>query len=47
MFFSIFFNFLSTAFDILEFALTNQLDIFSPLLTPEPHKPKKPPSPGL
>jgi len=42
MFFSIFFNFLNAVFDILEYALVNQLDIFAPLLTPEPPEPPKP-----
>ena len=48
--FSIFFKFLMGIFDILEFALLNQLDIFAPLLTPEPPeipKPKKSPKMGL
>ncbi len=41
MFFSIFFNFLDAVFDILEFALLNKIDIFAPLLTPEPPKPPR------
>ncbi|MBU3939602.1 hypothetical protein KJ942_08850 [bacterium] len=35
MIFSLFFNFLMSAFDILEFLLENEIDIFSPLLKPK------------
>ena len=41
MFFSIFFNFLMSMFDILEYSLINQIDLFAPLLKPDAPEPKK------
>jgi len=44
MFFSMFFNFLMSIFDILEYSLINQIDLFAPTLKP---KTPKPPTLGI
>lgn len=44
--FSIFFNFINTFFDLLEFALDFEIDIFEPLLRLTPKSKKKKPSLG-
>ena len=47
MFFSIFFNFLMSMLDILEYSLINQIDLFAPLLKPKAQEPKISPRFGL